>query len=374
MDPASPPPSSPLIPPSSPATDPRRVPPVTASAAQPIIIQQPRGFLQRFVSWLGWAGFGFCLLLLIGQLAAFSDYFDTTGGISEKFHSGAKFAQDKVAIISISGVMLEGEGFVKKQIDRIRDDNKIKALVVRVDSPGGTVTAADYMYHHLKKLREEKNLPIVVSMGSIAASGGYYVSMAVGDQEKAIFAEPTTTTGSIGVIIPHYDLSGLLERFDVKDDSIASHPRKQMLSMTRPIPEDHREILKGYINESFERFKEIIRTGRPAFREHPENLDQLATGEIFTARQAQEKGLVDSIGFIEDAIDRACEIANVKKDSVRVVEYKRPLSLFDLSGMATARQQINFQQLLEMSTPRAFYLASSFPPLISSWGAGPVRD
>src|SRR5688500_19769660 len=108
---------------------------------------------------------------------------------------------------------MEGDGFVKRQIDRIREDENVKAIVVRVDSPGGTVTGSDYIYHHLKKLRKEKNVPIVVSMGGMAASGGYYVSMAVGDEKDTIFAEPTCETGSIGVILPHYDLSGLMARY-----------------------------------------------------------------------------------------------------------------------------------------------------------------
>ena len=161
------------------------------------------------------------------------------------------------------GVIMDGDGFVKQQIDRVRQDDMCKAVVVRVDSPGGTVTGSDYIYHHLKRLREERQIPLVVSMGSVAASGGYYVSMAVGDQERSIFAEPTTTTGSIGVIMPHYDISGLLKQFQIEDDSIASHPRKQLLSMTRPMSDEDREIIQDYIDDSFSRFKEIVKSGRP---------------------------------------------------------------------------------------------------------------
>ena len=106
------------------------------------------------------------------------------------------------------------ESFAKKQIDQVRDDNHVKAVVLRVDSPGGTVTGSDYIYHHLKKLAEERQIPMVVSMGSVAASGGYYVAMAAGEKENTIYAEPTTWTGSIGVIIPHYDLTGLLEKLE----------------------------------------------------------------------------------------------------------------------------------------------------------------
>ena len=335
---------------------------------QPIVIYQNQpGIFSRFASWLGWAAFFFCLLVLIGQWTMLGEYFDTSEGIEEKFVSGETLGDDKIAIISIEGVIMEGDGFVKRQIDRIREDENVKAVVVRVDSPGGTVTGSDYIYHHLKKLREEKSLPMVVSMGSMAASGGYYVSMAVGDQENSIYAEPTTTTGSIGVIIPHYDISGLLAKFDVKDDSIASGERKQMLSMTRPITPDHRELIEGYINESFGRFKEIIKEGRPAFAKDASALDQLATGEIFSADQALKQGLVDKIGFVEEAIDRAIELAKLDKDKVRVVKFKRPANLFDLSAMAMGQTPApsGISQLLELSAPRAFYLATSLPGISS---------
>jgi protease-4 len=208
---------------------------------------------------------------------------------------------------------------------------------------------------------------MVVSMGSIAASGGYYISMAVGDQEQSIYAEPTTTTGSIGVIIPHYDLSGLLARFDVKDDSIKSHPRKQMLSMTRPLNEEHRKLLQEYVDESLVMFKDRVREGRPGLRQKTSLLDEVATGEIFSALKAQQRGLVDEIGFIEDAIDRAIELAGLEKDEVRVVRYKRPPSLLDLAGFAHAQPGgFDLSALLELNTPRAWFLASTLPPLVES--------
>ena len=340
-------------------------------AAPPTIIVQTAGSRwSRTMSWLGWTGFAICGLLLLSQMIALSDYFDTTEGLQEKFHSGAQFGGDKVAIITIAGVIMDGEGYVKQQIDRVSKDENVKAVVIRVNSPGGTVTGSDYMYHYLTRLREEKNIPIVVSMGSMATSGGYYVSMAVGDQEKSIFAEPTTTTGSIGVIIPHYDVSGLLARFDIKDDSIATHPRKQMLSMTRPISDDDRKLIESYINASFSRFKEIVKSGRPVYRDDPAKLDELATGEIFTANQALENGLIDEIGFIEQAIDRAIELAGLDKTEVRVMRYNRPVSLFSLSGLAQSRpSKFDVTALLEMSTPRAYYMWTSLPPIVPS---GPI--
>jgi protease-4 len=349
---------------------PQRTPAGQDSPAPPpqrIVVHHTGGLLMKIALWLGWAGFFMCGLLLIGQMALFSDYFDTSGGITEKFHSGAEYASDKVAIIDVSGVIVDGEGFVKHQIDRVRDDDSVKAIVVRVDSPGGTVTGSDYIYHHLKKLRDKKKIPVVVSMGGMAASGGYYVSMAVGDEGKSIYAEPTTTTGSIGVIIPHYDISGLLANYDVKDDSIVSHPRKQMLSITRPINEEHREILQGYVNEAFERFSDIVKEGRPVFRKDPDALQQLATGEIFSATKAKKFGLIDEIGFIEDAIDRAIELAKLDKDDVRVIRYKAPASLLDLSSLAQSRSSgMDLSTLLDQTAPRAYYLCTSLPPLISN--------
>lgn len=348
-----------------------------SSPPAPIVIQTTTVW-QRFMSRLGWLGFSVTGLLLVSQFLATGEYFQTSDGVSEKYHSGAKYASDKVAVIDVTGVILEGDGFVKRQIDLIRADESVKAVVLRVDSPGGTVTGSDYLYHHLNKLRDDRKLPVVVSMGSIAASGGYYISMAVGDQERSIFAEPTTTTGSIGVIVPHYDLSGLLARFDVKDDSIASHPRKQMLSMTRRLSDEDRQIVQGFVNESYERFLEIVRSGRPTLRKNDEALRKLATGEVFSATQAKQLGLVDEIGFVEEAIERAKELAGIAGQEVRVVTYVRPPSLLGLGafarspsaggafGASTGGAVGELATLLELSAPRAWYLSSLLPTLATS--------
>ena len=346
--------------------------PATAAPPQTIIVQQPTGGRwQRFVSWFGWMGFLFCIPIILGMAATYREYFDVTGNIQEKYHSLSKDADDKIAVIDITGVIMEGDGFVKDQIDRVRDDDKVKAVVVRIDSPGGTITGSDYLYHHLIKLRDEKKVPLVVSMGSMAASGGYYIAMSVGNQSQSIFAEPTTTTGSIGVIIPHYDLSGMLQRLDIKNDSIASHPRKQLLSMTKPISDEDRQILQQLVNQSFERFKETVRAGRPKLAQDPEALDKLATGEIFTGTQAQELGLVDELGFIEDAIERVAQMANLDKDDVRVVSYERTPSLVDALAGAQAHSQSWERMALEWHVPRAYYILTTLPSLLHT--APPAR-
>lgn len=342
----------------------------TSGPHAPVIIQNVNvSPLRRFVGWLGWLGLLICAPLLLGLWTSYQQYFDTSGGIHEKYHSRDKVSRDKVAIIRIEGVIADGEGYVRKQIDRVREDEDVKAVVLRVNSPGGTISGSDYIYHHLTLLRNDRSLPIVVSMGGMAASGGYYVSMAVGDQPQSIYAEPTTTTGSIGVIVPHYDISGLLDSYHVKNDSIVSHPRKQMLSMTRPVSDEDRQVIQQYVDQAFDRFKEIVLEGRPAFRGDPDALTGLATGEIFSAPQAKAAGLVDELGFLEDAIDRAAELAQVDKDSVRVVEYEQPESLLGVLG-ASARvsqeHKLIETTLLELSVPKAYYLLSTLPTITAS--------
>ncbi|MFI4876108.1 MAG: S49 family peptidase, partial [Blastopirellula sp. JB062] len=256
------------------------------SPQQPIVIQRGSSWFLKIVAFLGWFGLMAAGLIIIVQLAATAQYFNELDGVTEKYFSGDKMANDKIALIRVEGVIMKGEGYIRNQIELARKDENVKAIVLRVDSPGGSVSASDYIYHHLKQLREEREIPLVVSMGSSAASGGYYVAMAVGDEEDVIFAEPTTITGSIGVIIPHYDLSGLMAEYHIKDDSIASHPRKEMLSMTREMPPEQRALVQGLVDDMFTRFKDIVKTGRPAYREDPQKLDDLATGEIYLTDKA----------------------------------------------------------------------------------------
>jgi protease-4 len=342
---------------------PRPEPPVLATAVDRYPPQR-RWTAARVIGWLAiLVAIGFVGMTIMGFLSM-------TGSLStadehhidEKFHSLNRHATDKIAIITVEGTILEADGFTKKQIDRVRDDKHVKAVVLRVNSPGGTVTGSDYLYHHLTRLRKERDLPIVVSMGSIAASGGYYLSMACGQEKNVIFAEPTTWTGSIGVVIPHYDVSELAERFGVSEDAVKSHRLKQMGSPLKKMTEEERQIFQALVDESFTRFKGIIQSGRERFQKNPAELDKVATGQVFTTRQAIDSGLVDKEGFIEDAIDRAVELAGIKKANARAVKYHEPFSLFDgLLGQARAAQPpspLNLTALLDLATPRAWYLCS----------------
>ena len=319
----------------------------------------------------------FVLLLALGgsvvvNVALFSVYYsnnllDTDGRVQEQFVSHQQNGRDKIAIISVEGVILEEEGFVKRQIEHAAHDPTVKGVVLRVDSPGGTVTASDYLYHHLSQLREKSKIPIVVSMGGIAASGGYYVSMAVGEGPDTIFAEPTTWTGSIGVVIPHYNFSDLMKTWGVKEDSIASHRLKTMGSFTKPMTDEERQIFQTLVDESFTQFKNIVKSGRSKFRKNPQALDKLATGQVFTADQALKDGLIDKIGYLEAAVTRAIQLAGLSEENVRVVKYKREMSLSSMfmEGQSES-QSCGLAKMLDMAAPRAYFLWTTAPPLAAS--------
>jgi protease-4 len=341
--------------------------------AQLVFQQPPPSTFRRVVRWL----FGGVVVLLLLMIVAgifgshYQSYYSPTNPPREKYHSLSKTAIKKIAIIDVSGAIMDGEdSFAKRQIDRVREDDDVVGVVVRINSPGGTITGSDYLYHHLRELVEKRSLPLVVSMGSLCASGGYYVAMAVGNQKDSIFAEPTTWTGSIGVIIPHFDLSGALDALEIKEDSIASGPLKQMGSPTRPMTEEERKLLQGLVDESFKEFKKIVTSGRPRFKDDPAALDAAATGQIFTARQALDRGLVDKIGFVEEAVARATELAGETVENVRCVKYEEPPTLlgalFGTSARGPSRGMVDVKGLIELTTPRAYYLWSWLPTVMSS--------
>jgi protease-4 len=343
--------------------------PAAAPVTQ-IVIQERSPLFGRFGKWLAF-GLVAAIIALVSVYGRYQSYFSPPDVPQEKYHSLARHAPQKIAIINVSGAIMDAEdGFVKQQIDRVKEDLDVVAVVLRIDSPGGTVTSSDYLYHHLRELVAERKLPLVVSMGSVCASGGYYIAMAVGDRVDSIFAEPTTWTGSIGVIIPHYDLSNTLNVLQIKDDSIASGPYKQMGSPTKPMTPEERTLLQGMVDGSFQRFKDIVTSGRPKLKDDAAALAAVTTGQVFTADQALEKGLVDKIGFIELAIARAAELANVSTDDVRCVKYEKPPSvigeLLGTDASAARRGGIDLSSLFDLATPRAYYLWTWLPAGLSN--------
>lgn len=348
-------------------------------AVQQIVLQQRDSLFGRFGKLL-LVALVIAILFCVSMYNQYKSYVNPGSGPQERFVSGDAQAQKKIAIINVSGTIYEGDTFVKEQIDRVAKDPNVVGVVLRINSPGGTVTYSDYLYHHLCRLargesrtgeNEGKPLPLVVSMGSVCASGGYFLAMAVGDQPDSIFAERATITGSIGVIIPHYDISGLLESWNIRDDSIASHELKDMGSLTKPMTEEERALFQNLVDQMLADFKERVKEGRPMFRDKPEDLDAVATGQIFTAKQAKELRLIDRIGFTEHAVARVAELAKVEPEKVRVVEYRQPPSaLGSLLGSTPAGQsppvRLDMASLVDMATPRAYYLCTWLPAIVST--------
>lgn len=350
--------------------------PTPTPAAPQIVIQQKESMFGRFGKFLI-AALVFAILVIVGMQAAYTSYFSPAGGPQEKYLDGSKTATDKIAVIKVEGAISETDTFIKQQIDRVKADPDVVAVVLRINSPGGTVTYSDYLHHQLRQLAtgasregkvEGKPLPLVVSMGSVCASGGYYLASAVGDEPDTIFAEPATITGSIGVIIPHYDLSGLLKNWSIEDDSITSHPLKDMGSPTKKMTDEEREIFQTLVDEMLSDFKEKIKSGRPMFRDNPADLDAVATGQVFTARQAKDLNLVDEIGFIEDALDRAAKLAGTTRSKVRCVRYEKTPSAVDalLGAQSRPAPALTTETLLELTTPRAYYIYTWLPGVTSA--------
>jgi protease-4 len=351
-------PQAPLSPALSPPGAPLQ-PPAPRPAA-------PNKTMKRVVFWSLLLGLPllFFFLMIAGLSSLLGGFGGSSGSISEKNYSKRMWTsgRNKIAIIHLEGSILSADGFIKKQIERVMDDETVKGVVFRISSPGGLVTASDHIYQQLLEMRDTcygrssgDKLPMVVSMGGMAASGGYYVAMAVGDTPNSIYAETTTWTGSIGVIIPNYDVSKAFEKIGVKEDAIGSHPLKGMGSIGRELSPEARKILKGLVDNSAAKFKRIVKKGRPKMSE--QQIEELATGQVFHLEDALAKGLVDKEGYLEDAIRGVIEMAGLDEGKVRVVEYERQPTLIDLLIARAEAPRTEVEILLELAKPQACYLA-----------------
>lgn len=226
---------------------------------------------------------------------------------------------DKVAVIRIEGPIIDS----KHAIDEIKEyvrDQSVKAMVLRIDSPGGAVAPSQEIYEEIKKAALKKK--IVVSMGSLAASGGYYISAPV----SRIFANPGTLTGSIGVIMEIPNLEGLMSKVGIRTEVIKSGKNKDMASAFRSMGKEQREILQSALDDVHDQFINAVAEGRKML---PANVRKLADGRIFTGRQALTVGLVDELGNLEDAIKSAAKLGGIKGEP-EILSKKERNSVWDL--------------------------------------------
>jgi protease-4 len=245
--------------------------------------------------------------------------------IEEKRLSGT--GAEKVLLIDLSGVISShgNDGLVerpsmvaqiKEQLSRAAEDSKVKALVLRINSPGGTVTASDIIYHELQAFKRKRNVPVIASIMDVGASGGYYVAMAA----DKVLVHPSSVTGSLGVIMMTVNARGLLEKVGLEANTITSGPRKDMGTPFRAMTDGEREIFHTVIMSFYERFLTVIHEGRKNLTS--EDIRKFADGRIYSGEQATALGLTDGIGYLDDAIELAKREAGMTKASI--VTYRRP--------------------------------------------------
>lgn len=365
----------------------------------------PRSFsfwrgVKKFFIWTGgFVLFSLGALFLLGLLALLASVKgiptddEAKNAPIEKVLAGTEGSPKKIVVLPIEGTITENEfGFIRNCIKKAYEDDRLSGLVLRVDSPGGTVSGSDYYYELLGKLKEERKVPVYVSMGGIAASGGYYVSM-VADK---IYAERSTITGSIGVISMMMDASALCEKIGVRTNNIVSGKHKGMGDFTRPMSDEERAIWQSLIDQTYEQFLDVVRSGRPAFAlktegepaaadetktaesadaesdakpaetDAPDPLREIADGRVYSAADAKRLGLIDEIGFLQDATEAMIkDELKVSQDDVQVVRYKKQESVLsalgaDVGGDEAARRAGSL--IRSLSTPGLYYMVPGTLP------------
>ncbi|MAA74726.1 MAG: signal peptide peptidase SppA [Salinisphaeraceae bacterium] len=204
---------------------------------------------------------------------------------------------------------------VAEELDTAAEDEDIRAVVLRINSPGGGVTASDEIYHRLRRYHEATGVPVIASLGSVAASGAYYLACAA----QHIMAHPTSVTGSVGVIIVGVNVAGLMDKLGVANQTYTTGSHKDMLSPLRETRPEEAEIVQSVLNDLFARFKQVVRSRGDKLDEQawPDIID----GRIFSAERARQIGLTDATGRLQDALDQARRMAGV--DEARVIMYHR---------------------------------------------------
>jgi protease-4 len=236
--------------------------------------------------------------------------------------------RDKVLLLDLSGVLAEEPIFtlegrppvpllarVREELEKAAADDRVRALVIRINSPGGTITASDVLFHELSQFKARRNVPVVASILDVGASGGYYVALAA----DRIVAHPTTVTGSIGVLMLTVNSGGLLEKVGVTASYIKSGPLKDMGSPFRALSPEERAVFQDLIDRLYGRFVALVARQR---RLDEARVRTVADGRVYLAPEALSLGLVDRIGYLEDAIAQARDLAGLTE--AKVVAYHRP--------------------------------------------------
>lgn len=273
----------------------------------------------------------------------------------------------KLALIKVEGIITATDsantGFTNKdtynhhnflqQIEAAFADPQIKGVILQVNSPGGGVYESDEAYHKLMELKAKYNKPVVVYMGQQAASGGYYISMAA----DKIYANNNTITGSIGVIMSTLNFTELANKIGIQDVTFKSASNKDLLNPLRPVTNDEQAIMQGLIMETYNRFVDVVAQGRNMDRQR---VLELADGRIYSGAQAQSLGLVDEIGYEENAIEGAAKLANTSDPQVILYQNENNLFTDLFSNMRSPAIDLNglSKQIQQQRAPQIMYISN----------------
>jgi protease-4 len=287
-------------------------------------------------------------------------------------------APAKIAVVPIEGIISDLQdraGFsmveiIKAQLKKAQEDDRVEAVLLKVDSPGGEVLASDEISRAITSFQKKSGKPVVVSMGSLAASGGYYVSAPC----RWIVANELTITGSIGVIMSSWNYRGLMSKVGVRPFTYKSGKFKDMLSGSRDpdeIPAEEREMLQRLIDQTYDRFKSVVTDGRSYA--HEQNKDEgkalasdwvhYADGRVLSGKEAHQLGFVDELGNFETAVNRAKELTGTPR--ANLVEYRLRVDIADLLGLFSQTESRVVKVDLGVETPkleagRLYFLSPSY--------------
>lgn len=372
--------------------------PAPASMAPPPLVVPARAVMPEKKKGRGWMIAALVLLcILAGSLLL--NFVSAVGGLDSLGLGGPMHtagpnlvevmienhnAADKIAVINVEGIISGGMGMgdldmvrlIREQLKRAKADKRVKAVVLRIDSPGGEVLAAESIYADIKKFQEETQKPVVACMGSLAASGGYYVAAPC----RWIVAHELTITGSIGVIMHGYNYRGLMNKVGLRPEVYKSGKFKDMLSGDKDIENmtaeerelylQERAMVQALINEAFDTFKDRVKTGRAKAAElnRAANLRRdwadYADGRILSGRQALQYGFVDQNGTFEDAVNYAAKLTGIPK--ANLVTYGVPFDLSNILRLLGKSEPPSLKVDLGVNVPqlktgRLYYLSPVWP-------------
>lgn len=279
------------------------------------------------------------------------------------------FLTDKIAIIDVDGVLVNRQkrGLMKagenpvslfiEKLDKAARDKSVKAVVLRINSPGGTVEASDIMYHHLRRFKDRTGKPVIACVLGLGCSGAYYLACGC----DGIVAQPSSVTGSIGTIMQTFSVAGTMEKIGVKAVAVKSGRMKDMASPLHDLSDEERDLLQGIIDHFYQQFLDVVENGRTTIEK--EKLKELADGRVFMAEKALEEGLIDRIGYLDDGIKWAKEKAGLYRP--RVVIYRRPSGYKpNAYGLASANAD-GLAPLINVDLPD--WLSGGSPQFLYLW-------